>query len=154
MDLKNNILSLLEPKLKDTGIFVVSLYIQPGRVTHICFSLEKDSGINIDECAGISRYLLNELSANPEYDFPYTLEVSSPGIDKPFVHPRQYNRNINKHLRVITNDGSSREGILENVYENGIVLKEKLETKGKKKDQITFSKNIAFSEIKEAKCKL
>lgn len=152
MDIKSNILSILEMKLNGSGIFVVNISVQPGKTTHIFLTLEKDSGININECAGISRYLLNELSANNDYDFPYVLEVSSPGIDKPFVHPRQYNRNIHRQLQIVTNEGSSLRGILDEVNAQGIVLSEKIESKGKKKDKITFSRNVAFADIKEARC--
>ena len=58
-------------------------------------------GININDCETVHNAIdepLDEL--NPTNDKPYTLNVSSPGIDRPIVTDKDYNRNIGEVLEV------------------------------------------------------
>lgn len=58
-------------------------------------------GISLDDCEKVSIAidpLLDEL--NPTNDKPYTLNVSSPGLDRPFKKQRDYERNYNKEVEV------------------------------------------------------
>ena len=54
---------------------------------------------------------------------PYTLEVSSPGLDQPLKLARQYHRNRGKNVRV-TLEGEQIEGELEEVTESYITIKQ------------------------------
>jgi ribosome maturation factor RimP len=59
------------------------------------------NGIKLEDCEKVSRALdvpLDEL--NPTNDKPYTLNVSSPGIDRPIVTDKDYNRNRGEVLEV------------------------------------------------------
>lgn len=49
-------------------------------------------GVTLDDCARVSRELEKWLDANPEMPGRYVLEVSSPGIERPLVRPRDYER--------------------------------------------------------------
>ena len=58
-------------------------------------------GININDCETVHNAIdepLDEL--NPTNDKPYTLNVSRPGIDRPIVTDKDYNRNIGEVLEV------------------------------------------------------
>ncbi len=63
--------------------------------------IDKDGGINIDDCETVHNAInepLDEL--NPTNDNPYILNVSSPGIDRPIVTDKDYNRNLNEMIEV------------------------------------------------------
>jgi len=48
--------------------------------------IDKSGGVSVEDCAGVSRYLSEELDKEENeklIDSAYTLEVSSPGIDRP-----------------------------------------------------------------------
>lgn len=49
-------------------------------------------GITIDDCASVSRSLETFLDEHAQLSDRYTLEVSSPGVDRPLVRPRDYER--------------------------------------------------------------
>lgn len=49
-------------------------------------------GVTLEDCAGASRALEPGLDARPDLPDRYVLEVSSPGVDRPLVRPRDYRR--------------------------------------------------------------
>ena len=63
--------------------------------------IDKPDGITIDDCEIVHKAIdepLDEL--NPTNDKPYTLNVSSPGVDRPIVTDRDFARNLGKLLEV------------------------------------------------------
>lgn len=69
------------------------------------------SGVNLDECARISRHLEEHLDAVPELNARYVLEVSSPGIERPLVRRRDWERFTGETISVKGREvlaGSSR----------------------------------------------
>lgn len=63
--------------------------------------IDKPEGITIDDCEKVHNAIdlpLDEL--NPTNDKPYTLNVSSPGIDRPIVTDKDYTRNIGCDIEV------------------------------------------------------
>jgi ribosome maturation factor RimP len=75
----------------------------------------------------------------------FSLEVSSPGIDKPLKLQRQYLKNIGRDVEVLFNDDSKKTGTLLQVSDEDIILEE---TTGKGKKAVTTQLVIPFSNIK------
>jgi ribosome maturation factor RimP len=163
MDDKTRILELLQPYLNDDQFYVVDCQAagrQGGRLK-VTLLLDSDAGITIDECADISRKLGNQLDElNFFGEAPFTLEVSSPGVDYPLTFPRQFVRNVGRQLAVTLTDGTIRRGKLESVADDHIVLNIEAEPKSKSKKKKeadllidaapTGPTPIAFSQIKKA----
>jgi ribosome maturation factor RimP len=73
-----------------------------GRVLRLY--LDKDGGPNIDELGRVSRQLSELLDTYDIVEGSYTLEVSSPGINRPLKKPEHFQRFIGKRVRVRTGD--------------------------------------------------
>jgi ribosome maturation factor RimP len=73
-----------------------------GRVLRVF--LDKQGGPNMDELSQVSRELSDLLDAEDIVDGAYTLEVSSPGINRPLKRPEHFARFIGKKIRVRTRD--------------------------------------------------
>jgi ribosome maturation factor RimP len=73
-----------------------------GRVLRLY--LDKDGGPNIDELGRVSRQLSELLDTQDIVEGSYTLEVSSPGINRPLKKPEHFQRFIGKRVRVRTGD--------------------------------------------------
>jgi ribosome maturation factor RimP len=86
--------------------------------------------------------LIEEAAIYPEGDF--SLEVSSPGIDEPLKLHRQYLKNIGRTIEVKLIDGTQKEGELETVAAEDIILKT---VTGKGKKAITEQLVIPFENI-------
>ena len=74
-------------------------------------AVDKDGGVTLDDVADatkeISR-LLDDSDAMGEQ--PYTLEVTSRGVDRPLTRPRHWRRNADRLVKVTTTDGETIEG--------------------------------------------
>ncbi len=114
-------------ELIGTHVVVEDVRIQPVgkrrlvRVTvarDVASLLERDTEVpvdplSLDEVAVASRTVSDILEAEDLMgSAPYTLEVSSAGVDQPLVTPAQYRRNVGRLLGVSYVDGSSEQGRL------------------------------------------
>jgi len=73
-----------------------------GRVLRLY--LDKDGGPKMEDLSGLSRELGALLDEHDVVEGAYTLEVSSPGINRPLKRPEHYERFIGKTVRVRTRD--------------------------------------------------
>jgi len=86
--------------------------------------IDKDGGVDVENCAKVSRCLSEELDKEENLDIiegAYTVEVSSPGLDRPLKTKRDFERNLGKKLRVQC-DGKAIKGILKSVGDTSITL--------------------------------
>ena len=124
--------------------FLVEVKIKP--TNNIKVYVDGDNGISIEKCVQFNRSLYKKISAAdlfPAGDF--SLEVSSPGVDKPLRSKRQYLKNMGRNVQVLFNDGSEKTGKLTEVTDADIIIEESV-GKGKKAEvqQVV----IPFSNIK------
>jgi ribosome maturation factor RimP len=132
--------------LTDTSFYLLEVKVKP--TNNYKIYLDGDNGISINDIAKINRTLRNQIDEEnwfPEGD--YSLEISSPGVDKPLQLPRQYNKHIGRDLEVTFLDETKNTiiGKLIEVSPNAINIEEVI---GKKKE--TIQHIIPFSEIKTA----
>ena len=127
--------------MKDTGLFLVS--VKAGNGNRIAVLADRKEGITIDECAAIHRHIENNLNREEE---DYELQVSSPGLDMPFMVIEQYLKNEGKKVEVTDNDGIKYTGILKNVTAGGFELEAEVKVKGKTRELKEVSFN--FDQVK------
>ena len=91
------------PILESMGIELVD--IEFGRVgpdAVLRLFIDRDGGINLDDCAGVSREVSLILDVEDVIACNYTLEVSSPGLDRPLKKESDYKRFAGRLIRVRT----------------------------------------------------
>jgi len=122
-DYTGEIKKLAESHLQDDSHFVVevitSLRNNPKKLLVI---LDGDKGVNIDDCAELSRELSKALDDTNLVEGAFVLEVSTPGLDQPLKNRRQYVKNVGRNVKVKTKDNNTVEGKLSVVHENRIEL--------------------------------
>jgi ribosome maturation factor RimP len=150
--LEEQILGLLAEKFIETDFkdcFVVDIKLSSGNKLEVF--IDCDSGLTLEKCQQISRFLEEAIDEDNLLGETYSLDVSSPGLDRPLKLTRQYLKNIGRQLNVTLNDGTIRIGTLKSVGENGISLEETQTTKeGKKKKTTVVLSDLPFAEIKKA----
>ncbi len=63
--------------------------------------IETESGVDLDTCEAFHNAIMEPIDEfDPTYDQPYTLNVSSPGLDRPFKTPRDFERNVGKDVEL------------------------------------------------------
>ncbi len=124
--------------------FLVEIKIKP--TNNIKVYIDGDKGISIEKCVYFNRQLYKKIEdAGMFPSGEFSLEVSSPGVDKPLKLHRQYLKNIGRNIEVTFNDGSKKEGKLLQATNDDIIL-EQVNGKGKKAE--TQQLVIPFSNIK------
>lgn len=139
---------LKEALAKNESLFLIDFSVSSDNKVKVV--LDGDKGVTVEDCMMISRAIEHNLDREAE---DFSLEVTSAGAASPLQQPRQFRKNIGRKLQVDTLD-ESIEGNLTGTTENGIVLEWKArEPKpvGKGKVTVRKKREIAFSDIKEAK---
>ena len=99
-------------------LFIVDLRLSgsPGN-QRLTILIDGDSGMDIDQCASISRMLGARIEEAEVFADKYFLEVSSPGVDTPLKLLRQYVKNIGRGVKVELQNGEKLNGELTQVQE-------------------------------------
>jgi ribosome maturation factor RimP len=134
--------TLVNGLLDGTGRFLVEIEISAGNIVDVI--IDGDQGITIGECASLSRLIESEFDRDRE---DYELRVSSPGLDRPFKLRRQFQKYLNRPIRVVLADGQRWKGILSEMNDEGIVVERIIDKKSKK----PVNEFIPYDSLKEAR---
>lgn len=102
---------MVEPVIRALGYQLWGIeYLGQGRHTMLRIYLDKEGGIDIEDCAEASRHISSILDVEDPIKEEYTLEVSSPGMDRMLFTPEQYRRYVGSKikLRLTGNAGGRR----------------------------------------------
>ena len=126
--LLTGIQALVEPILAERGIELVELTCRPqGRQHVVRLLVDRVGGVTIAQCAHINQQIGNALEAANLIEGSYTVEVSSPGLDRPLTTKRDFERALGEDLQVGVADPEGRvrsvSGMLLAVQHEAVVLK-------------------------------
>ena len=117
-DLEQRLVAIVTPTLEGMGYELVRLMLAGGREQRLQIMAERSDGgtMGVDDCAAVSRTLSAVLDVEDPIPGAYTLEVSSPGIDRPLTRAKDYVRWAGHVARIETDeplDGRRRfKGVL------------------------------------------
>lgn len=147
MNVEKRVTELVEEKIADRpDLFLVDVQMHGSGILSIL--VDGDNGVAISDCVAISRHVGFHLEEENTIEQAYRLEVSSPGIDTPLKSFRQFQKNINRSLKIKLKSGNTKEGKLIQVDESAISIQESVKEKGKKAAIIETL--IPFEDISEA----
>lgn len=124
MALKDQIFELVDPLVKSAGLVLEEVQVQtPGKHRFVTIIVDSESGLNLDQVTEISRTLSEALDSAPFMgEQPYTLEVTSPGIDRPLTAPRHWRKNLDRLVKVTKNDGEVFKARILSATDTEVVL--------------------------------
>jgi len=127
MDIRESVIKLIEPLVASYGAELVDVEYQRERVGWVVrVYLDKEDGITLDDCSQISAEVGELISVNDLIDHPYSLEVSSPGLNRPLKGERDFARSIGKLVKIKTREALDGQknfvGELLRHEENSIIL--------------------------------
>ncbi len=112
MALKDQISELISPALQQAGYFLEDInVVSPGNHRIVTVIVDGESALNLDQVTVASK-LVSELVDEAPFmgESPFTLEVTSPGIDRPLTLPRHFAKNVTRLLKVTKTDGTVATG--------------------------------------------
>ena len=98
---RNTIRTISEPILAAGSAELVELTLhRHGRQLMVRLLVDKVGGVTIQDCARFNQLISQALDSADVMDEPYTLEVSSPGLDRPLTSKRDFERAIGEELEL------------------------------------------------------
>ena len=130
---KQYIQTLIEEKLQATGYELITLKISAQN--EILVEVDKLEGVDVEFCAELNHYLVEQLDAQGIDD--YSLEVGSVSITDPFKTKMQYEKHLNHDVEVLAADGKKYRGVLVSVDEVTFAIDTEVmvQVEGKKRKQ-------------------
>ncbi|MBT8142754.1 MAG: ribosome maturation factor RimP [Gammaproteobacteria bacterium] len=126
-DLVQRLISLLEPEINTLGYDMLELELLSGKPATLRIYIDQEKGILVEDCAAVSRHIGVILEVEDPIPGEYTLEVSSPGTERPLrllEHFASYTGEQAKLKLSSLHEGRKRlKGILQGVSEDKVLIK-------------------------------
>jgi ribosome maturation factor RimP len=145
MALKDQISELVTPAVSDLGFYLEDVHVAtPGSHRIVTCIVDGDASLNLDQVTSVSRVISELLDEAPFMgETPFTLEVTSPGVDRPLTQPRHFAKNVSRLLKIIKLDGSEVTGRILSNTDKDVTL-----TVAVKKE--TIEETVSLANIKRA----
>jgi len=137
MGKKEDISAAITPALEALSFYLEDVtIISAGRRSMLTVIVDGDTHLSLDQVTSATK-AIGEIveSVQSLGETPFTLEVTSPGLDRPLTKVRHWQKNINRLVKVVLLDGSEIKGRIKDVNEVSATVDEK---------------NINYSDIKRA----
>ncbi|MEU9116677.1 ribosome maturation factor RimP [Streptomyces sp. NPDC048483] len=142
---------LLEPLVAARDLDLEEIEVTPaGRRRVLRIVVDSDDGVQLDDCAAVSREVSQVLDESDVMGgAAYTLEVTSPGADRPLTELRHYRRAVGRLIKAQLSEGGELVARIVSVDENGLDLQVP-GVKGRKPTE----RRVEFDEIAKARVEL
>jgi len=143
---------IITPVIEDLGYELVRVRLMSGKESTLQIMADKpDGGIEVDDCAAISTAVSATLDVEDPILDAYTLEVSSPGIDRPLTRLKDFDMFEGYDAKLETDeliDGRRRfKGVLAGVEDDEVLINVAEGTIGLKFDWLVEAKLILTDEL-------
>lgn len=115
---KQQLQTLVEEKLQNTDYELIVLKVSGQN--EILVEVDKLDGVDVEFCAELNHYLVEQLDAQGLED--YSLEVGSVSLTAPFVTKMQYTKHLGHDVEVLALNGKKYRGTLVSVDENSFAI--------------------------------
>jgi len=126
MEKKEDISAAITPALEALGFYLEDVTItSAGRRSMLTVIVDGDTHLSLDQVTSATK-AIGEIveSIQSLGETPFTLEVTSPGLDRPLTKVRHWQKNINRLVKVVLQDGSEIKGRINEVNEANSVVGE------------------------------
>ena len=137
MGKKEEISAAITPALSDLGFYLEDITItSAGRRSMLTVIVDGDTHLSLDQVT-VATKAISEIVENIQSlgQAPFTLEVTSPGLDRPLTKPRHWRKNIDRLVKIVLLDGKEIKGRVKGATEISATVDEQV---------------VKFSDIKRA----
>jgi ribosome maturation factor RimP len=137
MGKKEEIIAVITPALEALGFYLEDVTItSAGRRSMITIIIDGDTHLSLDQVT-LATKAVGEIVEGIQSlgQTPFTLEVTSPGLDRPLTKPRHWRKNIGRLVKIVLLDGQEIKGRVKDVSEISTTVAEQV---------------VKFSDIKRA----
>ena len=119
MGKKEEISAAITPVLSDLGFYLEDITItSAGRRSMLTVIVDGDTHLSLDQVT-VATKAISEIVENIQSlgQAPFTLEVTSPGLDRPLTKPRHWRKNIDRLVKIVLLDGKEIKGRVKDATE-------------------------------------
>jgi len=99
------------PTILDSGLYLEDVTLEDGTPKILTVVIDSDDHLNLDQVTSVTKAISEILESLPELgDLPFTLEVSSPGIERPLTLPRHWRKSAGRLVSVTLVSGATFKG--------------------------------------------
>ena len=137
MSNKEQVAAVITPAIEGLGFYVEDISItSAGRRSMLTVIVDGDTHLSLDQVTVATKAISEIVENLPTLgNNPFTLEVTSPGLDRPLTKPRHWRKNKDRLIKIVFNDGKEVTGRIKDSTESDVTVDEQ---------------NIKFADIKRA----
>ena len=137
MSNKEQVLAVITPAIESLGFYIEDITItSAGKRSMLTVIVDGDTHLSLDQVTVATKAISEIVENLPTLgNNPFTLEVTSPGLDRPLTKPRHWRKNQDRLIKIILNDGKEVTGRIKDSNESSVTV-----------DQ----QEISFADIKRA----
>ena len=126
MPLNEEISAAIRPIIEATGNYLEELTITTaGKVKILTVIIDSDSHLNLDQVTAVTKEISQVIEELPVLgDTAFTLEVTSPGLDRPLTKPRHWRKNLGRLVKVNMESGKVVEGRIGEATQTSVLVDE------------------------------
>ena len=124
MPLNEEISAAIRPIIEATGNYLEELSItSAGKVKILTVIIDSDTHLNLDQVTAVTKEISEVIEALEGLgDGAFTLEVTSPGLDRPLTKPRHWRKNLDRLVKIIMTSGQEITGRIGEATENTVLV--------------------------------
>jgi ribosome maturation factor RimP len=124
MPLNEEISAAIRPIIEATGNYLEELSItSAGKVKILTVIIDSDTHLNLDQVTAVTKEISEVIEGLPELgDGAFTLEVTSPGLDRPLTKPRHWRKNLDRLVKIIMTSGQEIQGRIGEATETTVLV--------------------------------
>jgi ribosome maturation factor RimP len=124
MPLNEDISAAIRPIIEASGNYLEELTItSAGKVKILTVIVDSDSHLNLDQITAVTKEISEVIETLEELgDSAFTLEVTSPGIDRPLTKPRHWRKNFDRLVKITMTSGKDIQGRIGEATETNVLV--------------------------------
>jgi len=137
MSNKEQVAAVITPAIQALGFYVEDISItSAGRRSMLTVIVDGDTHLSLDQVTVATKAISEIVENLPTLgNNPFTLEVTSPGLDRPLTKPRHWRKNKDRLIKIVLNEGKEITGRIKDSTNDEVIVDEQ---------------KVAFVDIKRA----
>ncbi len=126
MSSKEQVLAVITPAIESLGFYVEDITItSAGKRSMLTVIVDGDTHLSLDQVTVATKAISEIVENLPTLgNNPFTLEVTSPGLDRPLTKPRHWRKNQDRLIKIVLTDGKEIKGRIKDSTENAVTVDE------------------------------
>jgi len=124
MSNKEQVLAVITPAIESLGFYIEDITItSAGRRSMLTVIVDGNTHLSLDQVTVATKAISEIVENLPTLgNNPFTLEVTSPGLDRPLTKPRHWRKNQDRLIKIVLTDGKEISGRIKDSTETSVTV--------------------------------